>query len=252
MTSRKVAVITGGGGGIGGAIAAKLVSQDWAVVVADHALETASAVAEACRARGGTAEAIACDVAKGEDVRKLVDFAIKRFGGFNGFIANAGISGLVTPIAEYPDDVFDSVISVNLRGVFLSMKHALPAMRAGVGGSFVAMGSTASIRGRGLVSAYVASKHAVLGLVRTAAVEYMDTNVRINAVLPGPIHTSMMASINEMAAKRNPGGGGVLRATPAPYGKPEDIANTVAFLMSAESSHMNGSAMVVDAGNTAA
>ena len=252
MTSQKIAVITGGGGGIGSAIAAKLVSQGWAVVIADHALAAATAVADSCRARGGTAEALACDVSKSEDIRKLIAFALERFGAIDGFIANAGISGLVTPLAEYPDDGFDSVLSVNLRGVFLCLKHALPAMRAGAGGSFVAMGSTASIRGRALVSAYVASKHAVLGLVRTAAMEYLDTNVRVNAVLPGPIHTAMMASINEMAAKRNPQGGGVLRATPAPYGKPEDIANTVAFLMSPDSSHMNGAALVVDAGNTVA
>lgn len=252
MTSRKVAVITGGGGGIGAATAAKLVSQDWTVVIADHSLAAATSAADACRARGGTAEPIACDVTKAEDIRNLVGFANERFGGIHGFVANAGISGLVTPIAEYPDDVFDEVIRVNLRGVFLCLKHALPVMRAGAGGSFVATGSTASIRGRALVSAYTASKHAVLGLVRTAAMEYLGTNVRVNAVLPGPIHTPMMDSINEMAAQRNPDGGGVLRATPAPYGEPEDVANTVAFLMSPDSAHMNGAAVVVDAGNTVA
>lgn len=252
MTSRKLAVITGGGGAIGSAIATKLVSRGWAIVVADHALAAATATAEACRAQGGTAEPLACDVTDAGDVQNLVRFATERFGGIDGFIANAGIAGLVTPLAEYPEDMFDKVISVNLRGVFLCLKYALPAMRAGSGGSFVATGSTASIRGRALVSAYVASKHAVLGLVRTAAMEYLGTNVRVNAVLPGPIHTPMMASINEMAARRNPDGGGVLRTTPAPYGKPEDVANTVAFLMSPDSAHMNGAAIVVDAGNTVA
>lgn len=252
MTSRKTAVITGGGGGIGRAIATTLVARDWTVVVADHSRDTAEETAAACRALGGTAEAVACDVTAAADIRGLVAFALDRFGGIAGFAANAGISGLVTPIADYPDDVFDQVIAVNLRGVFLCMKHALPAMQAGAGGSFVATGSTASIRGRALVSAYTASKHAVLGLVRTAAMEYLDSNVRVNAVLPGPIHTAMMASINDMAAKRNPGGGGVLRATAAPYGNPQDVANTVAFLMSPESAHMNGAALVLDAGNTVA
>lgn len=252
MTSQKVAVITGGGGGIGSATAAKLVSQGWAIVIADQSLAAAASAAQQCRALGGTVEPLACDVTSAEDVRKLVDFAGERFGGIHGFFANAGISGLVTPLAEYPEDVFDKVISVNLRGVFLCLKYALPAMRAGAGGSFVATGSTASIRGRALVGAYTASKHAVLGLVRTAAMEYLGTNVRVNAVLPGPIHTPMMDSINEMAARRNPDGGGVLRATPAPYGTPEDVANTVAFLMSPDSAHMNGAAVVVDAGNTVA
>lgn len=252
MTSRKVAVITGGGGGIGSATATKLVSQDWAVVVADHDLDAATASAARCRALGGAAEAIACDVTKAEDVVRLVRYTSDRFGAIDGFFANAGISGLVTPLAEYPDDMFDKVISVNLRGVFLCLKHALPVMQAGSGGSFVATGSTASIRGRALVGAYTASKHAVLGLVRTAAMEYLGSNVRINAVLPGPIHTPMMDSINAMAAQRNPDGGGVLRATPAPYGRPEDVANTVAFLMSPDSAHMNGAGLVVDAGNTVA
>ncbi len=244
MASQAVAVVTGGGGGIGSATARKLASKGWAVVVADQSAEIATEGYDA-------AAVVACDVTNAEEVRDLLGFVGRRFGRLDGFFANAGISGLVTGIADYPEDVFDRVISINLRGTFLCLKHALPLLREGAGGSFVATASTSAIRGRGNLAAYVASKHGVLGLVRSAAMECVGSNVRVNAVLPGPIHTPMIDEINAMAAKLTPGGT-IQRATAAPYGQPEDVANTVAFLLSPDAAHLNGAEIVVDGGSTAA
>ncbi|HKQ83711.1 MAG TPA: SDR family oxidoreductase [Steroidobacteraceae bacterium] len=250
-SSSNVAIVTGAGGGIGAAICLTLASQGWSVVLASHS-DRAAAVLERCRAAGASAEMLVGDVTRAEYVSQLVQFAIERFGRLDGFVSNAGVAGEVAPVTEYSDDTFDHVMDVNARGTFLALKHALPALRAQSNGSFVATASTSAIRGRANLSAYVAAKHAVLGLVRCAALECIGTGTRVNAVLPGPIETPMIDAINESAKKRDPSGQGIVRATQAPYGKPEDVANTVAFLLSPLSAHMNGASIVLDAGSTVA
>jgi NAD(P)-dependent dehydrogenase (short-subunit alcohol dehydrogenase family) len=252
MTAEKIAVVTGAGGGIGRALVQKLAGSGWSIVLADQNRAAAEDAYERCRALGATAEIVACDVSRGEEVKALVEFTVRRFGRIDGFVANAGIAGLVLPITEFPEEMFDRVLSINMRGVFLSLKYALAVMQPQSSGSFVATASTAAIRGRANICAYIASKHAVLGLVRSAALECIGTGVRVNAVCPGPIQTPMIDAINEMAEKLNPGGPGVVRAVKTAYGKPEDVANTMAFLRSPEAAHMNGAALVIDAGSTVA
>lgn len=244
---RKVAIVTGAGGGIGAAVCARLAAGGWAVVLADRSAGTTAEAEARCRALDAPADTFAGDVTDADYVRELVAFALRRHGRLDAFVGNAGIAGQVKPLADYPDDAFDLVMNVNVRGMFLCLKHAMPALRER-GGSFVATASTSAIRGRANLSAYVASKHAVLGLVRSAALECMGSGVRVNAVLPGPIQTPMIDAINDMAAQH----GGVARAAHAAYGRPEDVANTVAFLLSPDASHMNGAALVVDAGSTVA
>ncbi|ANN78959.1 SDR family NAD(P)-dependent oxidoreductase [Bordetella flabilis] len=271
MVTRPVAIVTGAGGGIGTAIACKLAAQGWHLVLADRTESEASRARDACersarpspdaeRAAGFPQDA-AVDIAAGDaaDPRTaaaLVDTALRRHGRLDGFVANAGVPGVVRPMEDYPDDIFRQVLDVNVVGTYLCLKHALPALRRH-GGSFVAMGSTSSIRGRAHLAAYVASKHAVLGLVRTAALECAGSDVRVNAVLPGPTQTAMIEAIDAMAAQARAdddatGSIGIARAVRLPYGRPEDVANTVAFLLCAESRHINGAALVVDAGSTVA
>lgn len=246
---RKVAIVTGAGGGIGSAICQRLAADGWAVVLSSRTDKAAADVLGRCRALGVPADIVTGDITEAHYVRKLVAFAVERYGRLDGFVANAGAAGRLEPVDEYPEDVFDLVMNVNVRGTFLALKHALPALRASGAGSFVAVASTSAIRGRANLSAYVASKHAVLGLVRSAALEAIGTGARVNAVLPGPIQTPMIDALNDMAKSR---GQGITRATAAPYGHPEDVANTVAFLLAGESSHMNGASIVLDAGSTVA
>lgn len=252
----RVAVVTGAAGGIGRAIALTLARQGWTLVLTDRhqaaLTELCSAAVQAGAPAGVEACAIAGDVTRDEDVAEVVRHAVERHGRLDGFVSNAGIPGVVQPVDAYPVDVFRQVLDVNVLGTFHCLKHGLPALAAGGGGSFVAMGSTSSVRARANLAAYVASKHAVLGLMRTAALERVGSGVRVNAVLPGPTQTPMIDAINGMAAKRTPDSPAVQRAVSVAYAVPQDVADTVAFLLSPASSHMNGSALVVDGGSTLA
>lgn len=250
-TPPRIAIVTGAAGGIGSAIAATLARQGWRLVLSDRSGADLNRSLQACLALTVHVEAFPADVTQEADVVDLVQCARVHYGRLDGFVSNAGIAGVVQPISDYSLGDFERTMAVNVTGTFLCLKHALPVMQDAGAGSFVAMGSTSSIRGRANLAGYVASKHAVLGLVRTAALESVGTSVRVNAVLPGPTQTAMIEEINKMAAVGVPDGR-VQRAVAAPYGTPQDAANTVAFLLSDASSHMNGAALVLDGGSTIA
>lgn len=241
------ALVTGGGGGIGRAIARRLAENgaDVAVVDLDEALgrETVRAV----EAAGRRAIHVRADVSSAADVQRSIEMAEQALGPVTAFVNNAGIEGVVAPITDYPDAEFDRLMAVNVKGVFLGLKHMLARMRARGEGAIVNIASTSAIRGRAGLSGYVASKHAVLGLTRVVALEVAGTAIRVNAVLPGPVQTRMIESLDRQARAVQ---GGIERATKAPYGSPDDIAGVVAFLLSDEARHVNGAAWTVDAGST--
>ena len=248
----RTVLVTGAAGGIGTAIALTLARQGCRLLLTDHNVAALRDTQQQCQALGQHVEIQALDVTCEENVAETIQHALARHGRLDGVVSNAGVAGVVQPIAEYPVDVFARTMAVNTTGTFLCLKYALPALCTSDSGSFVAIGSTSSIRGRAGLSGYVASKHAVLGLVRSAALETVGSNVRVNAVLPGPTQTAMIDAINVMAGQSDTAANQIQRAVSAPYGQPADVANMVAFLLSPQARHCNGAALVVDGGSTLA
>lgn len=244
-----VALVTGGGGGIGRAIALHLARAGADVAVVDLDEASGTKTAELVREAHRRSVFIRADVTRSSDVAAYVETTESTLGPITAFANNAGIEGVIAPIDEYPEDVFDRLLSVNIKGVFLGLKHVLGRMRERGVGAVVNTASTSAIRGRAKLAGYVATKHAVLGLTRVAALDMAGTRIRVNAVLPGPINTRMIRALDEQAQR---GGGGIKRAAATAYGDPDDVANVVAFLLSDQAVHVNGAAWTVDAGSTVA
>jgi NAD(P)-dependent dehydrogenase (short-subunit alcohol dehydrogenase family) len=248
--SGKIAVVTGAGSGIGAASARLFAAEGAQLILAGREQASLAEVASDCPG----AISVLADVTKAEDNEKMINAALMRHGRIDVFFANAGIEGVAAPIADYPLEVFDQVMAVNVRGVFLGLKFAMPAMRAS-GGSIIITSSIGGIQARGPGnSAYVTSKHAVVGLMRTASVEGAPLNIRVNCVLPGPIETRMIRSIE---ASRSPGAPEKARAALMSglpfkrYGTVEEVANLALFLASSESSYCTGGLYSVDGGLSA-
>ena len=248
----KVAVVTGGAGGIGIATARKLVSEGARVLLVDLA---EGALREAARAIGSEAATIVTgDVTKPEDNERMIRAAVERHGGVDILVANAGIEGTVKPIPEFPVETFDKVLAVNVRGVWLGMKYAIPEIAKRGGGSIVILSSIAGLHGFAGVSAYVTSKHAVIGMMRTAALECAPMKIRVNTVNPSPVETRMMRSLE---AGLTPGDASAAKEairSQIPmqrYGMPDDIAKLMLFLASDDSAFITGSVYMADGGSTA-
>lgn len=248
----KVAVITGAAGGIGVA-AARLFVQEGAKVLLVDLHE--AALQQAVQMIGSEAASYeVADVTQPEPTQRYVHAAVERYGGIDIFVANAGVEGVVQPIPDYPIEIFDHVMAVNVRGVWLGLKYVLPQMRTRGGGSIIITSSVAGIRGTAGVSAYIASKHAVIGLMRTAALEGAPLGIRVNTVNPAPIETRMMRSLEEGFA---PGAAQQAKqriAMSVPlqrYGTPEEVAQLMLFLASDESRYCTGGVYMVDGGISA-
>ena len=246
-TDRPVALVTGGGGDIGRAIALRWARTSEAIAIVDIDPHAADETARLVEAAGCRAMAIRADVASSLETAAFVEAIESGLGPIGIFANNAGIEGVVAPLHEYPEDTFDRLQQVNVKGVFLGLKYVLARMIPRGAGAIVNTASTSAIRGRAGLAGYVASKHAVLGLTRTAALEVMGTRIRVNAVLPGPVESRMIRELDRAA---DASGTGLRRAGSATYGRPENIADVVAFLASGEAAHVNGAAWVVDAGTT--
>ncbi|MEE9147395.1 MAG: SDR family NAD(P)-dependent oxidoreductase [Candidatus Tectomicrobia bacterium] len=253
----KVAVITGGGGGIGRAAARVFTGEGAQVMLVD--LNEAALQQAVQDAGSAQASYVVADTTQPEPVQHAITTAVERYGGVDIFLANAGVEGVVETIPDYPIDVFDQVMAVNVRGVWLGLKYVIPVMRARGGGSIVITSSSAGIRGTRGMSAYTTSKHAVIGLMRTAALEGASAGIRVNTVNPAPIETRMMRSLEEMRTSHM-GDNATVEQTKLTYasriplqryGDPEEVARLMLFLASDESSFCTGGVYMVDGGSSA-
>ena len=250
----KIAVVTGAAGVIGRATTELLAERGARIVAVDRKREE---LEDAIKGLPASAEplAVTADVSDEDEVANYVRAAVDRFGTIDVFYNNAGVEGEVRPITQYPLDTFRRVLDVNVVGVFLGMKHVLPVMLKQNKGSIINTASIAGLIGSPHIAVYSASKHAVIGLTRSAAWECTGTGVRVNCVCPGMIDSRMLSAILE---GRNTGNAPVpqqkiVERIPARrLGQASEVASIVAFLASDEASYVSGSAYTVDGGRTAA
>lgn len=249
MTERwkeEVALVTGGGSGIGRATAMAFARKGAKVVVADVQADDGKATAQQIQRDGGEALFVQTDVSQPAQVEFLIETIVDSYGRLDFACNNAGIEGEAAPTADCTEENWDRVLNINLKGVWLCLKHEIRQMLKQGGGAIVNMSSVAGLVGSENVPAYAASKHGIVGLTRTAALEYADDGIRVNAICPGVIHTAMIErftggdkELQEGLAEDQPLGR---------MGKPQEIADVVTWLCSDSASFVTGHAMAVDGG----
>jgi NAD(P)-dependent dehydrogenase (short-subunit alcohol dehydrogenase family) len=244
-------IVTGAAGAIGGATARVLAREGARLLLVDVNGEGLAARERELRAAGAEVDSRVADVARSVDVKGFIDAAVARFGRLDGLFNNAGVEGHIAPTWEYDEEEFDRVTRVNVNGVFLGMRHALPLMIAQGSGAIVNTASIGSERGLAGACTYNASKHAVVGLTRTAAAEAGPKGVRVNCVMPGVIDTPLLESVlgplfgGDIALGKQTLG----RIAPLErIGQPAEIGEVVAFLLSDAASFVTGAAWSIDGG----
>lgn len=245
----KVALVTGGGSGIGRSSALAMSAEGAKVVVADISAEGAEQTVGIIEEAGGEAISVMCDVTDPSQVEAMVGQAVETYGRLDCALNNAGTEGVLAPVTDYPQEVWDRVISLNLTAVWLCMKHELAQMQRQGGGAVVNTASILGLVGFPTTPAYTASKHGVIGLTKVAALENAEQGIRVNAVCPGWIETPMVME-RGVRAGANPEVYQQLEdAHPVKrLGKPEEIAEAMVWLCSDAASFVTGQAMVVDGG----
>jgi len=243
----RVAIITGASRGIGAATSRAFAAAGAAVALAARDEAALASLADQLLSGGSRAIAVPTDVADPASVERLVDRTVGAFGRLDLAFNNAAGGGQgPTPLADLPVDAYDSAITITLRGVFLSMRYEIPAMLEAGGGAIVNMSSTAGLEGVGGLAGYVSAKHGVVGLTKTAALDYADRNLRVNALAPGPILTDNLKRAGEDAQR--------LAALAMPMrriGRPEEVAAAVVWLCSDQAAFITGATLPIDGGKLA-
>jgi len=246
MTTQKVSIITGGSSGIGRATAVALAKEGVKVAVAARRAKEGEETVRLVKEAGSEGIFMKTDVANEDDVRSLVDKTVKTYGRLDYAFNNAGTEETTTSLVDQTSDVFDQIMNVNVKGVWLCMKYEIPQMIRTEGGAIVNMSSVAGVMGFPQMPIYVASKHAVLGLTKSAALEYAKSGIRINAVAPGGVETDMLERVGEdnkqfveTLKSMHPIGR---------IGDPEEIANAVVWLLSDKASFVLGHTLLLDGG----
>ena len=245
----KVALVTGATSGIGTAVAEAFADEGAKVVLTGRREDKGAAVAEKIKADGGDALFVRTDVQKAEDVKNMVAAAVETYGRLDYAINNAGVEQYMRPLTDQTEEVYDMVMDTNVKGVWMSMKEEIPVMLETGGGAVVNISSVAGVIGMPNAPVYVASKHAVIGLTKSVALEFAKQNVRVNAVLPAAIETPMIDRFtqgNEEAYQYFESLHPIGRV-----GKPNEVADACVWLCSEGSSFVTGSSIKVDGGFTA-
>jgi len=246
--NEKVSIITGAGGGMGRVAALRFAAEGSSVVVADTQKASAEETVRQIRAAGGEAIAVAVDVSVEADAKAMVDVAIEKFGRLDVLYNNAGIMPQADhSVVDTPVEIWDQVMAVNVRGVYLACKYAIPRMLENKRGSIINISSFVAVLGCSVPQdAYTASKGAILALTRSLAVQFAPNGIRTNAILPGPVETPLLMEWlvkDEQAKKirlaRNPSGR---------FGKPDEVVSMAVYLASDESAWTNGASLIIDGG----
>ncbi|WP_433634972.1 SDR family NAD(P)-dependent oxidoreductase [Nocardia sp. CA-120079] len=252
----KVVVVTGAAGALGIAITRRLAAEGAALLLVGSGRMPLTETVAAAEAAGAKVATVEADIVTAEGVQTYIAAAREQFGRIDVLINLAGIEGLIAPLVQYDDEVFDKVLLTNTRSVYLGIKHAAPIMIEQGGGVIINMSSAAGVLGMPMFGPYVASKHAILGLTKSAAAELGQFNVRVAAVTPGPIESPMMDRIETGVAPVL----GSLEAVKEAYtsmaankryGTPDEVAAAVAFLASDDAGHIHGTYLRVDGGMAA-
>jgi len=250
MLNNKIAIVTGAGSGIGRASSIKMAGYGAKIVAVDFNEASGQETVRLIQEQVGDAIFVQADVSNSEDVQRYVKTAIDAYGRIDIFFNNAGVVQKFSRLSDVDEQEFDRLMNVNVRGVFLGMKYVLKVMEKQESGTIINTASTAGVKSEHSVSAYSASKHAVVGLTKGAAIEYVKKGIRVNGICPGGVETALTKSVQQSFKS----GGYVPEEFPnmrmGRYAQPDELAEVVSFLASDRASYMTGSIVLVDGGMT--